>query len=283
MEAEGNSAQPTASSPMEHVMPVTVDRIRRSDSDRGFDRHEDLRRTHHPARDHAVPEGRPRLVWAVVAMLVIAFFAVLVLAGISALGVRRHLLDGRDALDRGKSDLIDGDAAAAQSEFDSAHEAFRPQPTELGRSGSRSPARSGRGEHPDVVRAVADAGLKTADAASGIGGGGRRSPGRVGRPRSHGRRHTDPAFGGVDGSHRTSRQADGGGTPDAGGCSDADRPSPGRLRAFGGPGTAWRRCIDSCTPARRSSTACPRSWVQTDRATTCSGRRTPQSFEGPEG
>ena len=86
--------------------------------------------------------GGRRLAWAAVAMLVVAFLALLVLAGISALGVRRHLLDGRDALDRGKSDLIDGDAAAAESEFDSANEAFRAGQKGPDRSGSRSPVRS---------------------------------------------------------------------------------------------------------------------------------------------
>ncbi len=125
--------------------------------------------------------GGRRLVWAVVAMLVVAFLAVLVLAGISALGVRRHLIDGRDALDRGKSDLIDGDAAAAQSEFDSAHEAFR-----AGADGARSiwlsiaGAIPVVGNTPDAVRAVADAGLKTADAASGIAGAVADLPGGLG-------------------------------------------------------------------------------------------------------
>jgi hypothetical protein len=134
-------------------------------------------------RRSTVPSGRGghRLVWVVAAMLVVTFFAVLVLAGISALGVRRHLLDGRDALDQGKSELIDGDAAAAQREFDSAHEAFR-----AGADGARSIWLSIAGaiplvgNTPDAVRAVADAGLKTADAASGIAGAVADLPGGLG-------------------------------------------------------------------------------------------------------
>ena len=173
-------------------------------------------------------------------MLVVAFLAVLVLAGISALGVRRHLLDGRDALDRGKSDLIDGDAAAAQSEFDSAHEAFR-----AGADGARSiwlsiaGAIPVVGNTPDAVRAVADAGLKTADAASGIAGAVADLSGRAGCPRSHRRGDPDRPFGGVDGSHRTSRRADGARRS----RRSEDAPTrmvlaPGRLRTFGGPGAA---------------------------------------------
>ncbi|MGZ5214438.1 MAG: hypothetical protein ACXWEN_11920, partial [Actinomycetota bacterium] len=68
-----------------------------------------------------------------VATLVVILLVVLGLAGISALDVRRHLLEGRDALARGKSELIDGDAASAQGEFDRAREAFR-----AGADGSRS-------------------------------------------------------------------------------------------------------------------------------------------------
>ncbi|MGZ5297947.1 MAG: DUF4012 domain-containing protein [Actinomycetota bacterium] len=104
-----------------------------------------------------------------VATLVVILLVVLGSAGISALGVRRHLLEGRDALARGKSELIDGDAASAQGEFDRAREAFR-----AGADGSRSIWLSLAGSipfvgnTPDTVRAVADAGLQTADAADGL-------------------------------------------------------------------------------------------------------------------
>ena len=166
--------------------------------------------------------GGRRLLWAVVAMLVVAFLAVLVLAGISALGVRRHLLDGREALDRGKSDLIDGDAAAAQNEFDSAHGAFR-----AGADGARSiwlsiaGAIPVVGNTPDAVRAVADAGLKTADAASGIAGAVADLPGGLGAlaPTDAGI-PIDRLAGLTEATARADR-ADGRGAPDAGGCSDA--------------------------------------------------------------
>jgi hypothetical protein len=200
------------------------------------------------------PRGGHRLVWAVVAMLVVAFFAVLVLAGISALGVRRHLLDGRDALDRGKSDLIDGDAAAAQSEFDNAHEAFR-----AGADGARSiwlsiaGALPVVGNTPDVVRAVA-----------------------------------------VDGGHRTGRRSDGAGAPDVGGCSDADGSAPGRLRAFGCPGTAGdaastaaRRLVDprrlACVPGCRRTASLPVRGIESRRASRDRGtdRRLRHPHGGP--
>ena len=251
MEAEGNSGQPAASSPMEHAMPVTVDRIRRSEPDRGI--------THMKtseeriARRTTVPSPRRgrRLAWAVVAVLVVAFLAVLVLAGISALGVRRHLLAGRDALDRGKTDLIDGDAAAAQSEFDSAHEAFR-----AGADGARSiwlsiaGAIPVVGNTPDVVRAVADAGLKTADAASGIAGAVADLPGGLG------------ALAPTDAGIPIDRLA---GLTEATARADEltgqalqtleDAPTrlvlgAGRLRTGGAPRRSSRRCTGSCTPAR---------------------------------
>lgn len=107
--------------------------------------------------------------WMAVATLVVALLVLLGLAGVSALGVRRHLLEGRDALASGKSDLVDGDAASAQSEFDRAHEAFR-----AGADASRSIWMSLAGSipfvgnTPEAVRAIADAGLQTADAASGL-------------------------------------------------------------------------------------------------------------------
>ena len=122
-----------------------------------------------------------RLVWMVIATLVVALLVVVGLAGISALGVRRHLIEGRDALARGKSALVDGDAASAQSEFDRARESFR-----AGADGSRSIWLSIAGSiplvgnTPDAVRAVADAGLETADAAGGIAAAVAELPGGLG-------------------------------------------------------------------------------------------------------
>jgi hypothetical protein len=126
-----------------------------------------------------------------VATLVVALLVVIGLAWISALGVRRHLLEGRDALVRGKSELVDGDATTALRDFDRAHEAFA-----AGADGSRSIWLSLAGSipfvgnTPDVVRAVADAGLRTSQAASGLaaavadlpGGLGALAPTAVGIP-----------------------------------------------------------------------------------------------------
>jgi uncharacterized protein DUF4012 len=122
-----------------------------------------------------------RPVWTVAATIVVALLLVLGLAAISALGVRRHLLDGRDALARGKSELIDGDATTALEEFDLAREEFR-----AGADGSRSIWLSLAGQIPLVgntpiaIRAVADAGLQTADAARGIAAAVADLPGGLG-------------------------------------------------------------------------------------------------------
>ena len=103
------------------------------------------------------------------------------LAGVSALDVRRHLLAGRDALTRGKSDLVDGDASDAQPNSTTRAQAFRQ-----GADGARSIWLSIAGaipivgNTPDAVRAVADAGLKTADAAGGIAGAVADLPGGLG-------------------------------------------------------------------------------------------------------
>ena len=58
--------------------------------------------------------GGRRLLWVTLATLIVAMLVVLGLAAISALGVRRHLVEGRDALTRGKDELVDGDAATAR-------------------------------------------------------------------------------------------------------------------------------------------------------------------------
>ena len=125
--------------------------------------------------------GGRRLAWMTVATLVVALLVVIGLAWISALGVRRHLLEGRDALVRGKSELVDGDATTALRDFDRAHEAFA-----AGADGSRSIWLSLAGSipfvgnTPDVVRAVADAGLRTSDAASGLAAAVADLPGGLG-------------------------------------------------------------------------------------------------------
>jgi hypothetical protein len=125
--------------------------------------------------------GGRRLVWLAVATLVVTLLVVLGSAGISALGVRRHLLEGRDALAHGKSALVKGDAVGAQSDFDRAREAFR-----AGADGSSSIWMSLAGSIPfagntlDVVRALADAGLQTADAATGLASAVADLPGGLG-------------------------------------------------------------------------------------------------------
>jgi hypothetical protein len=119
-----------------------------------------------PDRTPTAPSRRGvrRLVRMAVATLVVVLVVVLGLAWLSALGVRRHLLEGRDALVRGRSELVDGDAAIAQLEFERAREAFR-----AGIDGSKSIWLTLAGSipfvrnTPDAVRALADAGLQTAE------------------------------------------------------------------------------------------------------------------------
>jgi hypothetical protein len=125
--------------------------------------------TLHPRSVSPTGNGGRRLVWALVATVVVVIVVIVGLAGISALGVRRHLLQGRDALTRGKEELVDGDAATARSEFESAQDAFVTAADD-----SRSiwlslvDAIPIVGNTPDAIRAVADAGVQTADAAAGL-------------------------------------------------------------------------------------------------------------------
>ncbi len=103
------------------------------------------------------------------------------LAGISALAVRRDLEHGRDALARGKSALIAGKASEAHDEFVLAQEAFA---SSADRSRSLWLSLAGSipflGNTPDVIRAVADAGVETADAATELAAAVADLPGGLG-------------------------------------------------------------------------------------------------------
>jgi hypothetical protein len=124
---------------------------------------------------------RRRFGWAAAAAIVVLALAVVGLAAASALEVRRDLLRGRDSLTRGKDALVAGDVATAQGELERAREAF-----DSGADGARSPWLSIVGSVPllgntaDVIRAVADAGVQTADAAIGLAGAVADLPGGLG-------------------------------------------------------------------------------------------------------
>jgi hypothetical protein len=124
---------------------------------------------------------RRRLVSLTVAALAVALLVVLGLGGLSALGVRRDLQQGRDALSQGRSALLAGDAAAARDDFGRAEDAFRSAA-----HGSRSIGLTIAGwipflgNTPDAIRAVSDAGLETADAAVGLTGAVADLPGGLG-------------------------------------------------------------------------------------------------------
>lgn len=114
---------------------------------------------------------RRRLVLLSVATVAAVLLLVLAVGGLSALGVRRDLERGRDALSRGKRAFLAGDAIAARDEFGRAVDAFRSAG-----GGSRSIGLTVAGWIPllgntaDAILAIADAGLKTADAAAGLAG-----------------------------------------------------------------------------------------------------------------
>jgi Protein of unknown function (DUF4012) len=134
-----------------------------------------------PASQPPVHRGGRRLLWVTVAVLLLAVLVVVGLAGISALGVRRHLLEGRDALTRGKDELVDGDPAAAGDEFEHARQSFA-----AAADGSRSiwltlaDAVPFVGNTPHVIRAVADAGVQTSEAAGGLAAAVADLPGGLG-------------------------------------------------------------------------------------------------------
>jgi Protein of unknown function (DUF4012) len=112
---------------------------------------------------------RRRLVLLSCAAVSVALLIVMVIGGLSALGVRRDLEQGREALSRGKRALLAGKLDAARDEFAHAVDVFH-----TARGGSRSIGLAVAGWIPllgdtaDAVLAIADAGFKTADAASGI-------------------------------------------------------------------------------------------------------------------
>jgi hypothetical protein len=110
----------------------------------------------------------------------VAFLVILVLGAVAALGVRSELSDGREAIQAGKGKLIGGDAAHAASDFDRAAAAF-------GRAAGGSRALPLRilgwiplvGRTPDAVTAIADAGLRTAQAGGEVARGIAALPGGV--------------------------------------------------------------------------------------------------------
>ncbi|MEP6973758.1 MAG: DUF4012 domain-containing protein [Actinomycetota bacterium] len=132
----------------------------------------------HRRRRRRIGRGRIGLTVAVFAFAMLVVFA---LAGISALAVRRDLQHGRDALARGRSALIAGKAPEAHDEFVRAQDAFgsgadRSRSLWLSVAGSIPFL----GNTPDVIRAVADAGVETADAATALAGAVADLPGGLG-------------------------------------------------------------------------------------------------------
>ena len=148
------------------------------------------------ARPPRIPRaGRPRHLGVRIALVVFALvLVVLALAALSALGVRRHLENGRDEMDQGTKVLLHGDASAAKLAFDDAAAEFL-----LGADEARSPWLTVTGwvpiigRTPDTVRAVADAGVQASLAASTLakaievlpGGLGALAPSAEGIPIDH--------------------------------------------------------------------------------------------------
>jgi hypothetical protein len=117
------------------------------------------------------PGRRPRrrAVWLLLGGLATVVALDLVLVGIGSLAARRHLQAGRDALEAGKAALLDGDAQTATAAFADAGHEFRAAAGD-----ARTPWYSLAGSipvlgrTPDTVRAISDAGVRTADAAATI-------------------------------------------------------------------------------------------------------------------
>ena len=142
--------------------------------------------------------------------MVVAVLVVVGLAGISALGVRRHLLEGRDALTRGQGRAgrrRRGDGARASSRA-------RIEAFVAAADGSRSiwlslvDAVPFVGNTPDAIRAVADAGVQTADAAEGLAAAVADLPGGLGALAPTAERHPDRPSVRPHRGHRTGRRAD---------------------------------------------------------------------------
>jgi Protein of unknown function (DUF4012) len=104
----------------------------------------------------------------------------LVLGGISALGVRRHLDAGRTAIEQGRARLLTGEAGEASASFGEAS-------TEFGRAADGADSPPLRvlgwlpfaGRTPDAVRAIASAGRLTAEAGGEVANGIDALPGGV--------------------------------------------------------------------------------------------------------
>lgn len=113
--------------------------------------------------------GRRRLRRLVAAAVAVLVLSILALSVASALGVRRSLEDGRSALASGRASFVEGDTVGAGAAFARAGEAFRTAARR-----ARSPwlslvgAIPFLGRTPDTVRAIADAGVGTAEAANGL-------------------------------------------------------------------------------------------------------------------
>lgn len=109
---------------------------------------------------------RGRAVWLILAALATVLVLDLVLVGIGSLAAKRHLEDGRDALEAGKDALRDGDVDGAAAAFADAGDAFRAASGD-----TRTPWYRLAGTIPvlgrttDTVATISDAGVRAADAA----------------------------------------------------------------------------------------------------------------------
>jgi hypothetical protein len=124
---------------------------------------------------------RGRLVWLIVGLAAAVLVLDLVLVAIGSLAARRHLEAGRADLESGKAALRAGDVDGAAAAFADAGGAFREAASQ-----TRTPwyrlagAIPVLGRTPDTVRAISDASVQAADAASTITTALERIPGGLG-------------------------------------------------------------------------------------------------------
>jgi hypothetical protein len=124
---------------------------------------------------------RGRVVWLILGAIVTLLVLDLVLVGIGSLAARRHLEDGRDALEAGKIALRDGDVDEAATSFDDARAAFRAAAAETSTLWYRlAGAIPVLGRTTDTVSAISEAGVRAADAAFAIAAALAEVPGGLG-------------------------------------------------------------------------------------------------------
>jgi hypothetical protein len=112
---------------------------------------------------------RGRAVWLILGAIATLLLLDLVLVGIASLAAKRHLEEGREALDAGTAALREGDVDAAAAAFDAAGTAFGAAAGDTSTPWYRlAGVIPVLGRTTDTVTAISESGVHAADAASTI-------------------------------------------------------------------------------------------------------------------